>query len=73
MEMQHLVMNNSCDDKKVHQLLCTFIVRLRSVLFAVKCGHDGGDECEIRVGFHEPEPRRSSEFHFRGKNFYSVC
>lgn len=53
MEMQHPEMNNSCHDKKVHQLLRTFIVRLCSVLFAVKCGHGGRDECEIKAGFLE--------------------
>lgn len=39
-ESQHPEMNNSCYDKTVHQLPCTFTAQLYFVLFAVKCGHD---------------------------------
>lgn len=59
MEMQHPEMNNSCHDKKLHQLLRAFIVSLCSVLFAVKCGHGGGDECHIKVGFRESETQQN--------------
>ena len=68
-EKQHPQMNNSYDDKMLHQLPCTFMAQLYSALFAVKFGHDKRDECKIKVGFHESEIQHRYGFYFKQSGF----